>query len=159
MFRELTRSRKSLPETTCIQLLKTEKRGVLSVIGLEGYPYGMPIHHYYREQDGCLYFHCGRQKSHRLDALKQCDRVSFCVYDGGTQEENHWALRVQSVIVFGTIEVVDDPALIQEIGTALSRKFTSDEAYILQELQRSGPATLLLHLTPAHISGKWVTEA
>ena len=52
MFREMTRIRQQLAESECIEILKNENRGVLSVLGDDGYPYGMPMNHYYCEEDG-----------------------------------------------------------------------------------------------------------
>ena len=84
MFRELIRKKKQLSFASCEYLLKNERRGVLSVIGDEGYPYGTPINHFYCEDDGCIYFHCGNI-GHRLEALRACDKVSFCVFDKGSR--------------------------------------------------------------------------
>lgn len=158
MFRELLRKKKKLPLEECIRLLETETRGVLSVLGDEGYPYGMPMNHWYEPEDGKLYFHCGKA-GHRLDALKKENKVSFCVYDQGYRQEGEWALNVKSVIVFGKIEVLDDPKKIAEITAKLSRKFTQDEEYIRQEIANFARNTLLLVLTPEHICGKAVQES
>ena len=79
MFREMIRKNKALPEEECIRILTEEKRGVLSVNGDGGYPYGTPMNHFYNAEDGKLYFHCGKQQGHRLDALAQDGRASFCV--------------------------------------------------------------------------------
>ena len=158
MFRELGRKKQQLSMEECVKLLREEKRGVLSVLGDEGYPYGTPMNHWYDEKDGCIWFHCGKQ-GHRLDALKNCDKVSFCVYDRGYREEGDWAFKVKSVIVFGRMEVVDDMDTIVDVATRLSRKFTQDEAYIQSEIQKYAKGTLLLKLTPEHICGKQVTES
>lgn len=158
MFRDLQRKKQALSREECLSLLKTEKRGVLSVLGDQGYPYGMPMNHFFDEQDGCLYFHCGKT-GHRLDALKACGKVSFCVYDEGFRRENEWALNIRSVIVFGRMDVLSDPALIRRKCEKLSYKFTDDTAYIEKELAQSARNTLLLRLTPEHISGKLVNEA
>jgi nitroimidazol reductase NimA-like FMN-containing flavoprotein (pyridoxamine 5'-phosphate oxidase superfamily) len=158
MFRELTRKKQALSQETCVELLKTETRGVLSVMGDDGYPYGTPMNHYYREEDGCIYFHCGR-KGHRLDALRACDKVSFCVYDQGYRREGEWALNVRSVVVFGRMEIIDDPDEVIRLVTPLCHKFTDDEDYIRRELTQSTKATLLLKLTPEHICGKLVNES
>lgn len=158
MFRELMRKRQKLSPEECIHILKTEKRGVLSVNGSDGYPYGMPMNHWYNEQDGKLYFHCGKV-GHRLDALQKDSKASFCTYDGGSREEGAWAFHVKSVIVFGKIEIVDDLDRIVDITAKLSRKFTQDEAYIKAEIQQYAKKTLLLVLTPEHICGKSVQEA
>ena len=158
MFRELLRKNKQLSAEECVELLKIETRGVLSVIGDEGYPYGMPMNHWYNEDDGAIYFHCGNV-GHRLDALRNNNKVSFCVYNQGVRPEGEWAYRVKSVIVFGKMEIIDNIEQIVDITTKLSYKFTQDEAYIKREIEQSGHRTLLLRLTPEHMCGKLVTEA
>lgn len=142
----------------CVHILKTEKRGVLSVKGDNDYPYGMPMNHFYNEEDGKIYFHCGKI-GHRLDALKRDNKVSFCVYDEGYRNPGEWALNVKSVIVFGKIEIIDDMDRIVDITRKLSHKFTQDAEYIESEIAQYADKTLLLELTPEHICGKLVQES
>ena len=158
MFRDLLRKKQQLSMEDCLKVLKTETRGVLSVIGDEGYPYGSPMNHFYNEADGKVYFHCGKV-GHRLDSLKNCDKVSFCVYDHGYRNEGEWALNVKSVILFGRVEIVDDLDTIKDITTKLCYKFTQDEEFIRNEVALDAHNTLLLALTPEHICGKLVNEA
>ena len=158
MFREMTRIRQQLAESECIEILKNEKRGVLSVLGDDGYPYGMPMNHYYCEEDGKLYFHGGK-KGHKIDAIRRNDKASFCVFDQGSRQEGEWFLRVRSVIAFGRIEIVEDQDRTIRISRLLSYKFTSDEKYIAEEIERSGQNTLLFALVPEHITGKLVKES
>ena len=142
MFRELIRKNKQLTMQECIHLLKTEKRGVLCVTGDNGYPYAMPMNHWYNEADGKLYFHCGTV-GHRLDALKKDDRVCFTAYDEGYREPGQWALNIKSVVVFGRMRIVDDPERIVAVTTQLCYKFTQDEAYIQQEIEKYGDGVLV----------------
>ena len=158
MFRDLTRKNKAATREECIRLLENEKRGVLSVQGDDGSPYGMPMNHRYDESNGCLYFHCGHG-GHREDALRRCDKASFCVYDEGFIAPGDWAKQVLSVIVFGRVEFVDDQQEVARVATALSHKFTDDEGYIAREIKAFAHETRLLKLTPEHISGKHVTES
>ena len=72
MFREMLRIRQQLSQEECITILKNELRGVLSVLGDDGYPDGMPVNQYYCEEDGKLYFHGGR-KGHKIDAMRRHD--------------------------------------------------------------------------------------
>ena len=158
MFRDLIRKKKALSFEECVQVLKDETRGVLSVNGDNGYPYGMPMNHFYNDRDGKIYFHCGNV-GHRLDSLKKDDKVCFCTYDRGYRVDGEWALNVKSVIVFGRIDIVDDIDRITEITKKLSYKFTKDEAYIDDEIKHHAHRTLLLELTPEHICGKLVNES
>ena len=158
MFRELTRKNKQIPNEKCIEILKNETRGVLSVNGENGFPYGMPMNHYYSENTNKIYFHCGKT-GYKLDCLKQNNKASFCVYTKGYKEENDWAFDVESVIVFGEIKIINDEEIIKNITTNLSHKFTDDEEYIKKEIESSLKNTFLLELTPQHICGKTVKEA
>ena len=157
MFRPLRRRERELPLEECREILTRETRGVLSVNGDGGYPYGMPMNHYYDGEENCLYFHCGRG-GHRLDALAESDKVSFCVYEAGAKAAEDWAYTVRSVIVFGRMEVLRNREKIIAVTTALCHKFPCGEEYIKEEIARSAAQTLLLKLTPEHICGKKVKE-
>ena len=158
MFRELARKNKEISKEECIGILKTETRGVLSVLGDDDYPYGMPMNHFYNEEDGAVYFHCGKS-GHRIDALRRHEKVSFCVWDKGYREENDWAWNIKSVVVFGKMEIIDNLSTVIDITAKLSRKFTSDESFIKKEIESAGDRTLLLKLVPEHICGKKIKEA
>ncbi len=158
MFRELIRKKQQLSADECMKILKTETRGVLCVKGDNDYPYPTPMNHFYNEDDGCVYFHCGKT-GHRLDSIRNHNKVSFCVYNQGYRNEGEWALNVKSVIIFGRIEIIDNLETVVDISEKLSRKFTTDEDYIQQEISRYGKGTLLLKLIPEHICGKRVTES
>ncbi len=158
MFRPMLRAKQSLDREECLLLLQTLKRGVLAVQGDDGYPYALPINHYYCPEDGKIYFHSGK-KGHKVDALTNNQKVSFCVIDEGRADDGDWALHFRSVIVFGRVEFVEDRETVYEMARRLSRKFTDDETYIDREIERSGPGTLMFALVPEHISGKRIKES
>lgn len=158
MFREMRRFKQQISEEECIRILKEEPRGVLSMLGDDGYPYGIPISHYYSEDDGKIYFH-GAKVGHKIDAIKANDKVSFCVYDKGYRREGEWALNINSVIVFGRIHLVEDEDKARMICTKLCRKFTDDEEYLKKELENALPRVQCLELTIEHMTGKLVNES
>lgn len=80
MFRKMRRANQALTDEERADVLTSQKRGVLSVIGDDGYPYGMPLNHMYCPENGHIYFHGGKL-GHRVDAVKACDKVSYCVFD------------------------------------------------------------------------------
>lgn len=131
---------------------------MLSLLGDDGYPYGIPMNHYYCEEDGKLYFH-GAKKGHKIDSLKRCDKVCYTVYDKGYRREGEWSLNVKSVVVFGRISFVENEEKAIDICTKLCRKFTDDEDYLRRELENALPRVQCLELTPEHITGKLVNES
>lgn len=76
MFRKMRRFKQELNETECKKILKNEVRGVLSVIGDDGYPYGLPIDYWYDEIENRIYFH-GAKEGHKLDAIKNVTKYLF----------------------------------------------------------------------------------
>ena len=158
MFRPMRRFKQQISEAECIRILKEQPRGVLSLIGDDGYPYGIPLDHWYCEEDGKLYFH-GAKEGHKIDAIASCDKVSYCVMDEGFRKEGEWALNINSVIVFGRISLVADPEKAKLICTNITRKFTDDEAYLAHELEHAFPRVQCLELTPEHMTGKLVNES
>ena len=52
MFRPMRRWKQQLSDAECIAILEKEPRGILSVLGDDGYPYGIPMNHWYCEADG-----------------------------------------------------------------------------------------------------------
>jgi nitroimidazol reductase NimA-like FMN-containing flavoprotein (pyridoxamine 5'-phosphate oxidase superfamily) len=65
MFRPMRRFKQQMTDEECIRVLKEERRGVLSLHGEDGYPYGIPINYYYDEADGRIYLH-GASSGHKL---------------------------------------------------------------------------------------------
>ncbi len=161
MFRKMRRFKQQISQEECIKVLKEAKRGVLSMAGEDGYPYGIPVSHWYNEEDGKIYFH-GAKTGHKVDALKACNKVSFCVMDEGYREEGDWALNIKSVVIFGHtrfIEFAKEPEKVREICVGLSAKFTDDENYADDEIAKVGKNVLCIEITPDHMTGKLVNEA
>lgn len=157
MFRPISRHKQALTRERCEEILTSSLRGVLSVTGDGDFPYAILLNHYFN-QDGCIYFHSG-MSGHKIDAITAKDKVCYTVISDGTVSEHTWAKTFESVIVFGRIEIVNDVILTERIARALSHKFTSDEEYINKEIKGFLSRTLLLKLTPLHISGKRVVES
>ena len=157
MFREIVRRKQALSQEECLEILMNARRGVLSVNGDEGYPYGMPMNHYYDPKDGKIYFHGGRS-GHKIESMKKDDRVSFCVIDEGVKDPESWYYHFRSVIVFGRVEFIEDEETLKRTVKELSYKFTQDDEYIDHEIEKDLNGTLMFAIVPEHITGKHVKE-
>lgn len=156
MFRELTRKKQQLSYEECIKILKQEVRGVLAVNGDDNYPYTFPINYYYDESTNKIYFHSGKS-GYKIDALKENNKVSFCVYDKGYHINNHWSLNISSVIIFGKITFLHN--FSDDLMIKFSIKFTDDIEYINNEILKFKNNTILLCLEIEHMTGKIVNES
>lgn len=158
VFRKMRRFRQQLTAEECCGILSTQPRGVLAVLGDGGYPYALPLDFYYDADSGNLVFHCAKE-GHKLDAIRRCDKVSFCVMDEGFRREGEWALNIRSVIVFGRIRVVEDTDRATGMLRRLGLKYYPNPDDVEEEIRRDAARALILELVPDHVTGKLVNES
>ena len=152
----MRRIKQQLSDEESLEVLKKAKRGVLSVIGDGGWPYGIYLNPHF--ENGRIFFH-GAKEGHKIDALKKDARASFTVIDEGTKDEGGWAYTFKSVVVFGRVEFVEDQNEAVEICRRLARRFNPSEADIEDEIRRAAAHVQVFALIPEHITGKRVHEA
>ena len=155
-FRKMRRFKQQLSEEKCVEILKKEPRGVMAVAGENGYPYAFPIDFVY--DSGMLYFHCARE-GYKLDAIKKCGRVSFCVMDEGFRRDGEWALNISSVIVFGRVKILADSERIIEALRLLGSKYYPSRQDVEREIERTLSRVCMLELEIDHMTGKLVNES
>jgi hypothetical protein len=158
MFRKMRRSPQALTREEIVEVLKKETRGVLSVQGDDGYPYGVPINHYYDEETNKLYFH-GANFGHRVDAIKRDPKVSYCVFGQDYQKEGDWAKYVKSVIIFGKAELIEEQEEIKKWSRKLCDKFPCPPEYVEAEIEKDAARTLCFSIAIEDMNGKLVHEA
>lgn len=158
MFREMRRAKQQLGKDECVEILLKEWRGILSVYGEDGYPYGLPMNFYYDKEVEKLYFHSG-MKGHKIDALMRDNRVSFCVYDKGFRKEGDWALNIKSVIIFGNIKFVEDESRRENIMRKFGLKFDPDPRNVEDTIKRMLGVTKVMELSIDHMTGKLCNES
>ena len=155
-FRAMRRFKQQLTDEECIELLKKEPRGVLSVLGDDGYPYGIPIDFVYDQ--GKLYFHCAKE-GHKIDAIRSCDKASFSLIDEGVRKDGDWPLHFKSVILFGRIRILEDREEILSKVRLLGLKYFPSPEEVEEELRHSGNRVCCLELSVEHMTGKRIKES
>ena len=124
----------------------------MAVAGENGYPYAFPIDYVY--DGGRLYFHCAKT-GHKLDAVRACDKASFCVIDRDEVLPEKFTTKYRSAIVFGRVREVTGAAEIENIMRALAGKYSpreGEEAF--QREMRTSGTLCVLALEIEHLSGK-----
>lgn len=104
MFREMRRKRQQLQPEECEAALKESTSGVLSLLGDDGYPYGVPLSHAY--VDGRLVFH-GAASGHKLDAMRACPKACYTVILQDQVIPQEYTTYFRSVIAFGRMRVLE----------------------------------------------------
>lgn len=156
MFRKMRRNKQQISDQECVELLKQEPRGVLALLGDDGYPYTVPMDFFYDE--GKLYFHCAKE-GHKIDAIKKCSKASFCVMDKGFRRQDEWALNIKSVVAFGRIRLVEDRKETMARVRQLGNKYNPSPEAVEKELERTADIVQCLEFQIEHMTGKLVNES
>lgn len=156
MFRPMRRTKQEIPHEDCVKILSGEKRAVLSVIGDDGYPYGVPINFYYDADTDKVYFHCAKA-GHKLDSMLADDKVCLTVYDNGYRKED-WSYYVMSVIVFGRARVMDNEAEKLDKIRKFGLKYYPTAEEVDEEIRKDFSRVNFVEITIDHMTGKLVHE-
>ena len=157
MFCEMRRKRQQLSKQECFDILERNTSGVLAVLGDDDYPYAVPLSYVFDEDK--IYFHCAKS-GHKLDAIKKHNKVSFCVTDQDQIVPAEYTTYFRSVIVFGTMRVIEDEYEKRTAIEKLAVKYApSDGTDDLQrEIDRGWSALCVLEMNIEHMSGKEAKE-
>lgn len=157
MFREMRRKKQQLTEDECIEILRKNTSGVLAVLGDSEYPYAVPLSYVY--DNSSLYFHCARS-GHKLDAIKSCDKVSFCVIDQDLVVPKEYTTYFRSVIAFGRASVIDQEDEIRSAIEKLAVKYYPGDSKENRDLaiEKEYQALCMVRIQIEHISGKEAIE-
>ncbi len=155
-FREMRRKRQQLSEEENINILKKSTSGTLALLGDNGYPYAVPISYVF--SDGKLYFHSALS-GHKVDAIRGCDKASFCVIDQDEVHAEKYTTFFRSVIAFGKIHIIEDAAEKLVTARMLGNRYNPNQEEALQkELENGISRMLMIRLDIEHLTGKEAIE-
>ena len=155
-FRDMRRKRQQLSNEESIAILQKATAGTLALLGDDDYPYAVPISYVYH--DGKLYFHSALE-GHKVDAIRKCDKASFCVIEQDDVQPKKYTIFYRSVIAFGRIHIVEDEqeklATIRLLG---NRYNPNNEESLRQEIEKGISRMLMLRFDIEHLTGKEAIE-
>ena len=155
-FREMRRKRQQLSEEESISILKKATAGTLALLGDDDYPYAVPISYVYA--DGRLYFHSALS-GHKVDAIRKCDKASFCVIAQDELHPEKYTTFFRSVIAFGRIHIIENETEKQETARMLGNRYNPNQEEALQKELESGLSRMLMiRFDIEHLTGKEAIE-
>ena len=157
MFSEMRRKRQALSGEECAAVLDRGTSGVLALYGEEGYPYAVPLSYAWDGEK--LYFHCAKS-GHKMDAVRRNSRASFCVIDQDQVVPEEYTSYFRSVIVFGTMRILEDDEEKRAAVEKIALKYAPDDSVENREsvIEREWKALGMLELTVDHMTGKEAIE-
>lgn len=151
----MRRKDREMPAEEADRLLEEAEYGILSTVGEDGDPYGVPVSFVYSRDKNSVYFHggCGGQK---LNNLRFDPRVSFAVV-GKTQPvyDKNFTTYFESVVVSGTASKVEDQEEKARILTDLCQKYLPDHmGKAAEAIEKSEKGTCVYRIAVHEIKGK-----
>lgn len=120
MNKPMRRFKQALPKTECEAVLQRGTSGVLALNGDDGYPYAVPLSYVYME--GSIVFHCAKV-GYKIDCIRRSAKASFCVIDQDHVIPERYTTHFRSVIAFGQVREVSEPAEMRRLVGALAGKY------------------------------------
>jgi len=155
-FRAMRRKRQQLTEEKSIGILQKSTAGTLALLGDNGYPYTVPISYVYA--DGKLYFHSALS-GHKIDAIRNCDKASFCVIDQDEVHPEKYTTYFRSVIAFGRIHIIEDEQEKLETARLLGDRYNPNQEEALQkEIEKGLSRMVMIRFDIEHLTGKEAIE-
>ena len=155
-FRAMRRLRQQLSEEESINILRKSTAGTLALLGDNGYPYAVPISYVYA--NGRLYFHSALS-GHKVDAIRKCDKASFCVIEQDEVHPEKFTTFFRSVIAFGRIHIIEKEAEKLETARMLGNRYNPNQEEALQkELENGLSRMLMIRFDIEHLTGKEAKE-
>lgn len=155
-FRPMRRKRQELAQEESITILQKATSGTLALLGDNGYPYAVPISYVYHE--GKLYFHSAVE-GHKVDAIRQCDKATFCVIEQDEVHPEKYTTFFRSVIAFGKIHIIEDEAEKLQMARMLGNRYNPNQDEALQkELENGLARMLMIRFDIEHLTGKEAKE-
>ena len=108
--------------------------------------------------DGKIYFHSALS-GHKVDAIRSCDKASFCVIEQDVVKPEKYTSYFRSVIAFGRIHIEEDEAEKLAIARLLGNRYNPNHEEALQKEIEGGLSRMLaMRLDVVHLTGKEAIE-
>ena len=152
MYREMRRKDRQLSDVDALNILKKGEYGMLATSDIQNFPYVAPMSYVY--VDNCIYLHCATE-GQKLDNIKENAKVSFCVVGDTKVIPESFGTAFESVILFGTAEIIQDKQEMVKGLRALVAKYSSDFKALGEEyINKDSGSTRVIKINILHITGK-----
>jgi len=150
-MRAIRRSDREITVQEAGALLDSAEYGVLSTVGPDGQPYGVPLNFVYR--NGCIYFHAALT-GHKLDNIRANARVSFCVVGSTKILPDKFATEYESAVAFGIASEIDGDERHDALVWLLEKYCPDFIEAGRQYIEQKDKATNVVKIAISHLSGK-----
>lgn len=153
MFAEMRRKDRMITPKQAEALLIRGDHGILSTVGADGYPYGIPVNYAY--ENGMIYVHCAKGVGKKIENINGNPKVCFTVVGDTQVVPAEFSTNYESAVAFGTAREITEPEEKRAALELLIRKYSPE---FLEEgrqyIEKSAAVTGVYEISVQHMSGK-----
>ena len=152
----MRRKDRQVSDEEAMAYLKAAEYGVLSTVGPDGEPYGVPLTYAVEEDGKGLVFHCARD-GYKLACFAANPRAHFVAVQETNVLPEEFSIEYKSVMVSGLLEEIEDREEKVRCAQVVGDKYStiSSEEYA----NRAADKIRVFRLNIEHISGKRLVNA
>ena len=101
----------------------------------------------------------GELSGHKVDAIRQCDKASFCVIEQDDVQPKKYTTFFRSVIAFGRIHIIEDEDEKLSTARMLGNRYNpNDDESLKKEIESGLSRMLMIRFDIEHLTGKEAIE-
>ena len=141
------------------EVLKKAPYATLSLTDGQGRPYAVPVNQAVDEEYHVVYFHCA-EAGEKWELLKDGAEVCLSAVSHATAVPNAFTMAYASAVLRGRAEVVTDQGEWTRALLLLCSAFDpKGMGRFTESVEKYGPATKVIRITPRELTGKENTAA
>jgi nitroimidazol reductase NimA-like FMN-containing flavoprotein (pyridoxamine 5'-phosphate oxidase superfamily) len=148
----IRRKDRVMADDNAMRLLETGQYGVMSTVGADGMPYGVPLS--YVVDGGHIFFHCART-GRKLDGIASKAHVAFTVVgEAHPYYSKNFTTSYQSVMVFGTAKEASDDEKRKALIMLCQKYLPSYTEFADENIKRSWDVTAVYKISIDELTAK-----
>lgn len=150
MFEKMRNAKRELTAEEAKEILARGEYGILSTMGPDGYPYGVPVSYVFDGEK--IGFHCAADAGKKLENIMFNAKVSFTVVGDTEVLPEKFSTRYESAVVFGTARKAEDKkAVLKKLIEKYSPDFMESG---MDCIERAAEKTGVYEIEIVHMTGK-----
>lgn len=151
MAREMRRKDREASPEEARELMARGEYGVLSTVGPDGEPYGVPVSYTYRENE--IYFHSAPE-GRKVDHLLAGRQASFCVVGETEVLPEKFGTRYESAIASGKVRELQGDEKKQALAWLIEKYSPEFQSEGAEYIENASGKTRVFGLRVSELSGK-----
>ena len=151
----MRRFKQQISEEESNEILKRATNGVLCLTDISDRPYGVPLSFIY-DSHRSIYFHCAKE-GRKIECIKRNPYACFTIIDQDEIHPEKFTTYFRSVIVEGTVKIIEDRKEMIDALRLLSEKY-SPGINCEPEINKGLDRVFILKLEIDTITGKEALE-